>query len=54
MTDYVLRYQVWRGEADGKMATFRGKEDAMRYLLDIKHSFPDSYIYDVVDEKHIR
>ena len=54
MTDYILKYQVWRGEVDGKMATFRSKEDAMRYLLDIIHTFPDAYIYDALEEKRIR
>ena len=54
MTDYVLRYQVWTGEGDGKRATFRGREDAMRYLLDIVHAFPTAYIYDSVTEEHIR
>lgn len=45
MTDYVLKYQVWNGEEDGKRATFRSREDAKRYLLDIIHSFPNAYIY---------
>ena len=54
MTDYVLRYQVWTGEADGKRASFRGKEDARRYVLDIIHAFPNAYIYDALTEEHIR
>jgi hypothetical protein len=53
MTDYILKYQVWNGEVDGKQATFRSKEDAMRYLLDIKHSFPDSFIYDALAEEKL-
>ena len=50
MTDYVLKYQVWNGEEDGKRATFRAREDAMRYLLDIIHAFPNAYIYDALEE----
>jgi hypothetical protein len=53
MTDYVLKYQVWAGEYDGKLATFRNEEAAMRFLLSIKHTYPEAYIYDVKDEKYI-
>ena len=53
MTDYVLRYQVWTGEGDGKRASFRSKEDARRSVLDIIHAFPNAYIYDALDEIYI-
>lgn len=55
MTDNILKYQVWRGQGkQGKLATFRDLEAAMRFLLSIKHTFPDAYIYDVVAEKYVR
>jgi hypothetical protein len=53
MTDYVLKYQVWAGEYDGKLATFRNEEAAMRFLLSIKNTYPEAYIYDAKDEKYI-
>lgn len=45
MTDYVLKYQVWNGEENGKQATFRSEVDAKKFLLDIIHSFPKAFIY---------
>jgi len=55
MTDYTLKYQVWAGEGkESKLATFRNEEAAMRFLLSVKVTYPDAYIYDVVDEKYVR
>ena len=55
MTDYTLKYQVWAGEGkESKLATFRNQEAAMRFLLSIKTTFPNAYIYDVLDESYIR
>lgn len=48
MTDYTLKYQVWTGEPDGKLATFRNEEEAMKFLLGIKNNYPESYIYNSV------
>lgn len=45
MTDYVLKYQVWNGEENGKQATFRSLVDAKSFLLSLIHSFPKAYIY---------
>jgi hypothetical protein len=54
MPDYTLKYQVWAGEGkESKLATFRNEEAAMRFLLSIKHTFPNAYIYDVLDEVYI-
>jgi hypothetical protein len=54
MTDYTLKYQVWAGEGkESKLATFRDLEAAMRFLLSIKQTFDNAYIYDVVTEKHM-
>jgi hypothetical protein len=54
MTDYTLKYQVWAGEGkESKLATFRNEEAAMRFLLSIKNTFPNAYIYDTVTEKHM-
>ncbi len=53
MTDYVLKYQVWSGEGDGKLATFRHEEAALRFLLSVKSMFPNAYIYDVLTEGYI-
>jgi len=55
MTDYVLKYQVWSGEGEAsKLATFRNEEAAMRFLLSIKHTYPNAYIYDAKDEVYVR
>jgi len=54
MTDYVLKYQVWAGGYDGKLATFRNEEAAMRFLESIKSSHPQAYIYNVLDEEYVR
>lgn len=53
MTDYVLKYQVWSGLHDGKLATFRDEEAAMRFLLGVKSMYPDSYIYNSLTEGYI-
>ncbi len=54
MSDKTLKYQVWRGEGkQGKLATFRDLEAAMRFLLSTKQTFDNAYIYDVVTEKHM-
>ena len=53
MTDYVLKYQVWNGDTDGKLATFRNEEAAMRFLLSVKAMYPNAYIYDSKDETYI-
>jgi len=53
MTDYVLKYQVWAGEYDGKLATFRNEEAAMRFLLSVKNTYPNAYIYDVLAETYV-
>ena len=53
MPDYTLKYQVWAGEYDGKLATFRNEEAAMRFLLSIKNTYPNAYIYDALDEIYI-
>jgi hypothetical protein len=54
MTDYVLKYQVWAGEGkESKLATFRNEEAAMRFLLSVKTTYPNAYIYDVNDEVYI-
>ena len=53
MTDYVLKYQVWAGEYDGKLATFRNEEAALRFLLSIKNTYPNAYIYDVLAEQYV-
>jgi hypothetical protein len=54
MTDYVLKYQVWAGEGkESKLATFRNEEAAMRFLLSVKTTYPNAYIYDVKDEVYI-
>ena len=45
MTDYVLKYQVWNGEENGKQATFRSEVDARKFLADIRHTFPQAFIY---------
>lgn len=55
MTDYTLKYQVWAGEGkESKLATFRNEDAAMRFLLSIKPTYPDAYIYDVNEEVYIR
>ena len=55
MSDKTLKYQVWRGQGkQGKLATFRDLEAAMRFLLSIKVTYPEAYIYDAVDEKYVR
>lgn len=46
MTDYVLRYQVWNGDYDGKLATFRDLEAARRFQLGIISMYPNCYIYE--------
>lgn len=46
MTDYVLKYQVWNGDTDGKLATFRELEAARRFQLGIIHMYPNSFIYE--------
>ena len=53
MTDYVLKYQVWAGEYDGKLATFRNEEAAMRFLLSVKTTYPNAYIYDALAETYV-
>jgi hypothetical protein len=54
MTDYTLKYQVWRGQGkQGKLATFRDLEAAMRFLLSVKVTYPTAYIYDVNEETYI-
>ena len=54
MPDYTLKYQVWAGEGkESKLATFRNEEAAMRFLLSIKQTFPNSYIYDSNEETYI-
>jgi len=55
MTDYVLKYQVWAGEGkESKLATFRNEEAAMRFLLSVKVTYPNAYIYDVLNKKYVR
>jgi hypothetical protein len=55
MTDYTLKYQVWAGEGkESKLATFRNEEAAMRFLLSVKVTYPNAYIYDALDEKYVR
>ena len=55
MTDYTLKYQVWAGEGkESKLATFRNEEAAIRFLLSVKVTYPDAYIYDVLDKKYVR
>jgi hypothetical protein len=55
MTDYTLKYQVWAGEGkESKLATFRNEEAAMRFLLSVKTTYPNAYIYDADDEVYIR
>ena len=54
MTDYVLKYQVWNGHEDGKLATFRNEEAAMRFLLSVKTMYPNAYIYDALSEQYVR
>ena len=53
MTDYVLKFQVWSGLPDGKLATFRDVEAATRFLLGVKHMYPKSYIYNAQTEGYI-
>jgi hypothetical protein len=54
MPDYTLKYQVWAGEGkESKLATFRNEEAAMRFLLSIKQTFPNAYIYDADAETYI-
>lgn len=54
MTDYTLKYQVWAGEGkESKLATFRNEDAAMRFLLSIKPTYPNAYIYDALDEVYV-
>jgi hypothetical protein len=54
MTDYVLKYQVWAGEGkESKLATFRNEEAAIRFLLSVKTTYPNAYIYDALAEVYI-
>jgi hypothetical protein len=54
MTDYVLRYQVWNGEGDGKLATFRHLEQAQLFAEGVKGFYPKTYIYDALDGVHVK
>jgi len=54
MTDYTLKYQVWAGEGkESKLATFRNEEAAMRFLLSVKTTYPNAYIYDALAEVYV-
>jgi hypothetical protein len=54
MTDYTLKYQVWAGEGkESKLATFRNEDAAMRFLLSVKTTYPNAYIYDALDEVYV-
>lgn len=46
MTDYVLKYQVWNGDYNGKLATFRNLEQARLFLDGIKGFYPQAFIYE--------
>jgi hypothetical protein len=54
MTDYVLRYQVWTGEGDGKLATFRHLEQAQLFADSVRGFFSNAYIYDALDGVHVK
>jgi hypothetical protein len=53
MTDYVLKYQVWNGDTDGKLATFRYLEQAELFLNGVKDFYPKAFIYDSVAEHRL-
>lgn len=53
MTDYILKYQVWNGDTDGKLATFRHLEQAELFLNGVKDFYPKAFIYDSVAEHRL-
>ena len=53
MTDYTLKYQVWTGGDNGKMATFPDVNHATYYLLGLKQRYPKAYIYNAQTEGYI-
>jgi hypothetical protein len=55
MSDKTLKYEVWRGQGKlGKLATFRDLEAARRFLLSIRQTCPQAYIYDAVAEEYVK
>jgi len=55
MTDYTLKFQVWAGEGkQSKLATFRNEEHARKFLLSIKVTYPNAYVYDADAETYVR
>jgi hypothetical protein len=50
MTDYVLKYQVWNGNEDGKLATFRNLDQARLFLDGVIGFYPKAFIYDAKEE----
>jgi hypothetical protein len=53
MTDYVLKYQVWNGHEDGKLATFRHLEQAQLFADSVRAFYPKVFIYDVLDGQRL-
>ncbi len=46
MTDYTLKYQVWNGHENGKLATFRHLEQAKLFADSVRTFYPQVFIYD--------
>lgn len=53
MTDYVLKYQVWNGDTDGKLATFRHLEQAKLFTDSVRTFYPNVFIYDILAEERL-